>query len=150
MSGINEIRKKVTDLIGDALADLPANDTPYNLHIAIGGDYVGRDQVTVQKCYTVDPSHPNVTTCPQCQEPTWRYSEHCRCGYNLAAHFEWQHRRLGDARVAKIALVLGGAGFLALYAAQWLPAQIAQWSIGSGVLGLLLALGIMSRSDGVK
>lgn len=150
MSASNEIKQKVIDLIGDAVAELPAKDTPYNLHIAIGGDYVGRDQIVLPARESIDPQHPNAVACPQCGQTTWRYSEYCRCGYNLAAHFEWQRRRHGESRVARIALVLGGVGFLALYSAQWLPAPIAQWTIGGGVLGLLLALAIMSRTDGVK
>lgn len=53
-----------------------------------GRDYINGNQYN-GGLKPPDPDDPNGCDCPQCQEWTWRHTQHCIfCGYDILAHNE--------------------------------------------------------------
>lgn len=88
--------------------------------------------------------HPNSRYCPQCEQLTWRMTQHCLCcGVDLFAIDQHERWRAIERRKMKFALVFGLLALAAIFGGDLLPGEIQNWSPGIGVLAAIVALGAL-------
>jgi hypothetical protein len=84
--------------------------------------------------------------CPQCDKPTWRYTQLCmHCDYDLHRHDETVAREKEEERMRafqqRLMIVFGGtftAAMALLYVKQYLPEGLRSWAVGIAIgLGVI-------------
>lgn len=88
--------------------------------------------------------HPNSRICPQCEQPTWRMTQHCLCcGVNLFALDEHARWRAIERRKMMFASGFGALAFVAMWSRDYLPAPAQSWALAVGVLSGVLVLAML-------
>lgn len=126
---------------GDPASDDPPPDGEWLPNPGIGG------------LQAPSPQHRHAAICPQCDEWTWRYTEHCvHCGFNLFEYaqqiaLDEAHRRRAAQRARVLEWVIGlvVAG-LALFGLNlWLGAWTDGWLL-LAALGCFYAAGVLYKA----
>lgn len=85
--------------------------------------------------------HPNSRYCPQCEQATWRMTQHCVCcGVDLFAMDEHHRWRAIQRRKTKFAVFFGLFAALAIYGKDFLPETMQGIAVGMGVVAGIVAL----------
>lgn len=88
--------------------------------------------------------HPNSRYCPQCEQVTWRMTQHCLCcGVDLFAIDQHERWRAIERRKMKFAVFFGLLALAAIFGSGFLPAGLRGWSAGIGVTAAVIALGAL-------
>ncbi|MDG9783686.1 hypothetical protein [Metapseudomonas otitidis] len=163
MREADDLIQRLTAKLTEELGNLPEDGQDHEFRIKIKGNRgninLGTQTFEVhQGKKPPPPGSDRERICPQCDKPTWRYTQLCmHCDYDLHAHdvtvAEHEAAELKRAEQKRLLVVFTVAFSTALglfFVKRFLPDSIQSWIIGLiAVLGVI-AFGAMKAGETSK
>lgn len=163
MRDTDDLIKKLTAKLAEEVESLPEDGQDHEIRIKIKGNRgninLGNQTFEVRQGKELPPSGSDrERICPQCDKPTWRFTQLCiHCDYDLHRHDETASREEEAARQQalqqKLVIIFGVAFSAALglfYVKQYLPEWLQSWVFGIAIGCGLIAFIAMKAGETAK